>query len=672
MKKSIRIISMLMAMIFLIASLSILVSADNTTLYADSTSITVDGINSGSQYGINLIENEPRDSWATPSSGDTFYTFSNLNPGTKYYVYEKSATGVKLIGEISTVPQVIKQFSSSSTIRVGTTGFVKIQISKTNSPDEKKWISTKSNGSGYFSFSETEMCNYTIQANNSQAVFSDLTKGTVYYIFGQTEDGRNSSALIWAPAPDISDITTNNGELTVPYNHVSKYSINNSAFIKPTSTAQTVKTSSGETITVTYKSGVVVFSGLSKKTSYSVVAQVYNNDVAVSDTSIPATITTPDTVPTKPILLRQTEDSLYIKYDSNLVYRIDGSAWTKSSFSIYPEKDSPVSLGRYSYFFMSPTNPSVMIFTGLQAGTAYTIEVKYANDPSVSNIVTVVFETKECPHVWGEKSYLEDGLHYTHVCSLCGKQELGLDTVCAHVKVRDEVVPSTCSTAGYTVRICNVCGTEVSERNYLPLLEHTYSNSCDDTCNLCGATRVVTHMFEKVRTEPTCTAMGFIKEVCSQCGAESGYFEEIPKLEHKWSDWVITKTPSALEDGEKVIWCNDCHFVKESQIIPRYQVVVSEEGTTYWLISNESSIELSNIAAIADGKGSITVKFDGSNGIIQLDQLWTMAFIQEKSSLHFAKLTDYTQATGNFDNVNLEDESLAIYEIDAKNVMKVE
>ena len=48
--------------------------------------------------------------------------------------------------------------------------------------------------------------------------------------------------------------------------------------------------------------------------------------------------------------------------------------------------------------------------------------------------------------------------------------------------------------------------------------DHKYSNSCDKTCNICGATRTITHTYKTTTTKATLTANGKTKTVCTVCG----------------------------------------------------------------------------------------------------------------------------------------------------------
>lgn len=56
------------------------------------------------------------------------------------------------------------------------------------------------------------------------------------------------------------------------------------------------------------------------------------------------------------------------------------------------------------------------------------------------------------------------------------------------------VTPATCTSQGYTTYICS-CGDNYIS-NYTEYASHTYSNSCDSTCNVCRETRTISHTYD--------------------------------------------------------------------------------------------------------------------------------------------------------------------------------
>ncbi len=60
-------------------------------------------------------------------------------------------------------------------------------------------------------------------------------------------------------------------------------------------------------------------------------------------------------------------------------------------------------------------------------------------------------------------------------------------------------------------KTCNVCGATRS-------ITHKYTNACDTKCNVCGATRSITHSYKTTTTKATLTKSGSIVKKCSVCG----------------------------------------------------------------------------------------------------------------------------------------------------------
>lgn len=102
----------------------------------------------------------------------------------------------------------------------------------------------------------------------------------------------------------------------------------------------------------------------------------------------------------------------------------------------------------------------------------------------------------------------------------------------------EEVVEATCTTGGYTKKVCDVCGTEVIE-NEVNALGHDYQ--------------------ETNRVEPTETTKGSVTYTCSRCG--DSYTEELASTvhQHTWDEGTQTKEPTCTERGIMVYTCTDCH-----------------------------------------------------------------------------------------------------------------
>lgn len=62
---------------------------------------------------------------------------------------------------------------------------------------------------------------------------------------------------------------------------------------------------------------------------------------------------------------------------------------------------------------------------------------------------------------------------------------------------------------------------------------------------------------ESVKTEPTCMSEGTKEIKCESCG-EILSEESIPKAEHSYGEWTVTKEATTEENGERAKVCSEC------------------------------------------------------------------------------------------------------------------
>ena len=86
---------------------------------------------------------------------------------------------------------------------------------------------------------------------------------------------------------------------------------------------------------------------------------------------------------------------------------------------------------------------------------------------------------------------------------------------------------------------CNRCGATRT-------IKHTYTNACDKTCNVCGVTRTITHSYAAA----TCTK----PKTCKVCGVTSG-----SKLGHKYT-YKTTKAATCTASGTRKYTCSRCSY----------------------------------------------------------------------------------------------------------------
>lgn len=109
-------------------------------------------------------------------------------------------------------------------------------------------------------------------------------------------------------------------------------------------------------------------------------------------------------------------------------------------------------------------------------------------------------------HDWGEWSTVTPATTTTEgvkhrFCNRCGEEQMGTIEKLPHEHsyTREEVIPATCKTQGYTKRICPVDGASIIDKDsYTPALGH--------------------NLVERWRQEPTARTQGLIDYVCTRCG----------------------------------------------------------------------------------------------------------------------------------------------------------
>lgn len=93
--------------------------------------------------------------------------------------------------------------------------------------------------------------------------------------------------------------------------------------------------------------------------------------------------------------------------------------------------------------------------------------------------------------------------------------------------------------------------------NIAVVCDHVYSNSCDTSCNSCGATRAINHSWNsgEVIQSATCTATGSKKLTCKVCGETKT--ETISKAAHTYSkscDTVCSKCGATRSASHSYQW----------------------------------------------------------------------------------------------------------------------
>ena len=174
----------------------------------------------------------------------------------------------------------------------------------------------------------------------------------------------------------------------------------------------------------------------------------------------------------------------------------------------------------------------------------------------------------------------------TYTCADCGATKT--ETIPAtgeHTFVTKEI-PATCTTGGYILCTCSVCGTTQRYDASEPL-GHKWNSGqvttkpTEDmagvrtyTCTVCGDTKTETipatgvhvHTWQLTKRVPaTCTEDGYDLYTCAKCGAVE-HRNEVAAFGHKMNAGEVVIKPTATTSGVRVYTCSVCGETKAETI----------------------------------------------------------------------------------------------------------
>ena len=186
-----------------------------------------------------------------------------------------------------------------------------------------------------------------------------------------------------------------------------------------------------------------------------------------------------------------------------------------------------------------------------------------------------------------ENSGLTAGEH----CSVCGEVTIPQEFVPALGHDHVIVVEPTCTTYGYSLVLCTVCGmnTEIDVKDPLGhtkvTLDSSYGPECDKDgvtyweCSVCKVTGeeiipMFGHTVKKVHYPATCYESGKIVTSCTTCNkelAEPAYDADrtLNPDNHYNLETRITASATCTNDGTLLTYCTGCNYTK-TEIIPKH------------------------------------------------------------------------------------------------------
>ncbi len=157
-------------------------------------------------------------------------------------------------------------------------------------------------------------------------------------------------------------------------------------------------------------------------------------------------------------------------------------------------------------------------------------------------------ETDPLGHDWGAWAALNGNEH----SRVCGRDASHTETEPHSWDDGKVTAPATCAEAGEKTYTCTVCGETRTDVVAIDPANHT------------GETEV------KNAKRATCGDDGYTGDTyCKACGAMLAEGEIIPAAgEHSWSEWNVTKEPTATEPGERSRMCAVCLRIETEEIPP--------------------------------------------------------------------------------------------------------
>ena len=182
-----------------------------------------------------------------------------------------------------------------------------------------------------------------------------------------------------------------------------------------------------------------------------------------------------------------------------------------------------------------------------------------------------------------EPTCVEKGSKSIHCKSCSAKKNVTAILSKGHTEVTVKGKEATCTSTGLTNgKKCTVCGTVTVAQQTIAKESHSYSNSCDKSCNKCGTTRTVSaHKYSNScdTTCNECSAKRSIKHTYTNaCDKECNVCKAKRSTVHTYK--VTTTRATLTKNGKVVKKCTVCGYVSSTTAIC-YPKSIKLSATTY-------------------------------------------------------------------------------------------
>ena len=221
----------------------------------------------------------------------------------------------------------------------------------------------------------------------------------------------------------------------------------------------------------------------------------------------------------------------YVWLRNETAQEVNNTTTNNHSHTINIDVDSPL----HQYTFLDTIFPtcSTLGYDRYLCPICGAIELRNYVQATGHDYQTVVIREADCEH---EGKTLK-------ICRNCGDVQEIITPKGEH-QYKTTNVPATCTTPGYTVKECSVCGDRI----------------------ITNITSVLPHDFKAEKTPATCTTGGFTVHTCANCG-DSFISDYTDPTGHKWDNGKVIAKPSCTGEGVKEFTCLNCGE-KRSETIP--------------------------------------------------------------------------------------------------------